>query len=108
MPVTRSSTRTTLKQSSQAVYSTSSVTTKSIAKSRRALAKAKTEPPIDFSVPPRVKEPIFIPAALSFAFQDAKEHLISVDARFSDVFKRLPCGPYEKLEPVDPFRYVHT
>jgi hypothetical protein len=28
-----------------------------------------------------------------------------VDTRFSDLFKRLPCGPYEKLEAVDPFRY---
>lgn len=49
-----------------------------------------------------------IPAALTFSFEAAKQHLISADSRFDDVFKRLPCGPYEKLDPVDPFKSLVT
>jgi DNA-3-methyladenine glycosylase II len=45
-----------------------------------------------------------IPGKLSFAFEDAKKHLISVDQRFETLFERLICKPFQNLEPVDPFR----
>lgn len=45
-----------------------------------------------------------IPGKLSFEFEDAKKHLISVDERFRTLFKRLPCKPFQNLEAVDPFR----
>jgi DNA-3-methyladenine glycosylase II len=45
-----------------------------------------------------------IPANLSFDFELAKSHLISVDSRFAQVFETLRCRPFQDLEPVDPFR----
>ncbi|EMD37811.1 hypothetical protein CERSUDRAFT_114463 [Gelatoporia subvermispora B] len=45
-----------------------------------------------------------VPAVLTFSFEDAKKHLISVDRRFKDIFDRLKCRPFEHLERVDPFR----
>lgn len=47
-----------------------------------------------------------VPAVLTFSFEEAKQHLISVDPRFEDVFRRVKCKPYEHLERVDPFRWV--
>ena len=47
-----------------------------------------------------------VPAQLSFSFEEAKAHLVHVDARFEDLFDKLPCKPYEELEMVHPFRYV--
>ncbi|OCH95080.1 DNA glycosylase [Obba rivulosa] len=46
----------------------------------------------------------FVPAVLTFSFEDAKKHLIDVDRRFEDVFARMKCRPFEHLERVDPFR----
>ncbi|KAH9935612.1 DNA glycosylase [Fomitopsis serialis] len=48
--------------------------------------------------------PTLVPAVLTFSFEEAKQHLIGVDGRFEDVFKRLKCRPFEHLESVDPFR----
>lgn len=48
--------------------------------------------------------PVLLPAKLTFSFDDAKKHLIEEDPRFEDVFRRLPCKPFEKLERVEPFR----
>ncbi|KAF8070182.1 DNA glycosylase [Lyophyllum atratum] len=45
-----------------------------------------------------------LPAVLTFSFEDAKNHLISVDHRFEDLFGKMPCKPYEHLERVHPFR----
>ncbi|CCM05461.1 uncharacterized protein FIBRA_07681 [Fibroporia radiculosa] len=45
-----------------------------------------------------------VPAVLTFSFEDAKEHLISADCRFEEMFKRMPCKPFEHLEQFDPFR----
>ncbi|KAI0821636.1 DNA glycosylase [Trametes gibbosa] len=45
-----------------------------------------------------------VPAVLTFSFEDAKRHLITVDPRFDDVFQRVKCKPFEHLERVDPFR----
>ncbi|CAL1707100.1 unnamed protein product [Somion occarium] len=44
-----------------------------------------------------------VPAELTFSFDDAKKHLISVDARFKILFDRLGCGPFEHLQQFDPF-----
>ncbi|OBZ68024.1 DNA-3-methyladenine glycosylase 1 [Grifola frondosa] len=45
-----------------------------------------------------------VPAVLTFSFEEAKRHLISVDRRFDDIFQRMKCRPFEHLETVDPFR----
>lgn len=50
--------------------------------------------------------PVLVPAVLTFDFEEAKQHLISVDHRFGDVFRRMKCKPYEHLERVHPFRFV--
>jgi DNA-3-methyladenine glycosylase II len=49
-----------------------------------------------------------LPANLTFSFTEAKEHLIAVDARFSELFGRLKCKPFEELEVVNPFRSVRV
>lgn len=46
-----------------------------------------------------------VPAKLTFDLEEAKSHLIDADARFEDIFSRMPCRPYERLEQIDPFRY---
>lgn len=46
-----------------------------------------------------------VPAELTFSFEEARQHLIGIDKRFEDVFRRLQCRPFEHLERVDPFRY---
>lgn len=45
-----------------------------------------------------------IDAVLTFSFEDAKAHLISVDPRFAELFGRLKCKPFEHLDQVHPFR----
>ncbi|EIN12006.1 DNA glycosylase [Punctularia strigosozonata HHB-11173 SS5] len=45
-----------------------------------------------------------VPAVLTFSFEGAKRHLISVDGRFADVFAKMKCRPFQNLERVDPFR----
>ncbi|KAJ9108215.1 hypothetical protein QFC19_002462 [Naganishia cerealis] len=49
-----------------------------------------------------------IPGKLAFDFEDAKKHLIGTDQRFETLFARLPCKPFQNLEPVDPFRSLCT
>lgn len=46
-----------------------------------------------------------VPAALTFDFQEAKKHLIKADHRFEDLFQRMECKPFERLEQLHPFRY---
>ncbi|KAF8210270.1 DNA glycosylase [Mycena galopus ATCC 62051] len=41
---------------------------------------------------------------LTFAFEDAKQHLINADHRFEDIFSRLECKPFQRLEQLHPFR----
>jgi len=48
--------------------------------------------------------PALVPAELSFAFEEAKQHLIKADTRFQDVFTTAVCTPYQKLDRVEPFR----
>jgi DNA-3-methyladenine glycosylase II len=45
-------------------------------------------------------------AVLSFDFEEAKQHLINADARFEDLFSKMPCKPFVHLEQVHPFRWV--
>ncbi|OJT09319.1 hypothetical protein TRAPUB_14227 [Trametes pubescens] len=47
-----------------------------------------------------------VPAVLTFSFEEARRHLVRVDPRFEDVFRRVKCRPFEHLERVDPFRYA--
>ena len=55
------------------------------------------------SIPPN-EAPSFLPAVLSFSFDEAKDHLTRVDPRFEDLFGKLKCRPFQHLERVDPFR----
>ena len=48
--------------------------------------------------------PALVPAELSFAFEEAKRHLIKADTRFQDVFTTAVCTPYQKLDRIEPFR----
>ncbi|PCH43456.1 DNA glycosylase [Wolfiporia cocos MD-104 SS10] len=48
--------------------------------------------------------PVLVPAVLSFSFDDAKAHLVRADARFAELFARMPCRPFEHLARVDPFQ----
>ena len=64
-------------------------------------------PAVPSQNPSTVEEPpALVPAVLTFSFEEAKQHLISADPRFEDVFRRLKCKPFEHLERVDPFRCV--
>lgn len=47
-----------------------------------------------------------LPAKLTFSLEDAKKHLVKADGRFGDVFSRLPCKPFERVEGIHPFRSV--
>ncbi len=57
-------------------------------------------------IPPSGEELAPLPAELTFSLQDAKNHLIQADYRFGDVFSRLPCKPFERVEGIHPFRSV--
>jgi len=48
--------------------------------------------------------PALVPAELSFSFEEAKQHLVTADTRFQDVFATAVCTPYQKLDRVEPFR----
>ncbi|KAI8972201.1 DNA glycosylase [Trametes punicea] len=62
-------------------------------------------PGTDLSIPiPNSAGEELVPAVLTFSFEEAKAHLISVDPRFEEVFRRVKCKPFEHLERVDPFR----
>lgn len=52
------------------------------------------------------QSPQLVPAVLTFSFEEAKKHLISVDPRFEDLFSKMKCKPFEQLEQVHPFRYI--
>ncbi|KAE9411528.1 DNA glycosylase [Gymnopus androsaceus JB14] len=52
--------------------------------------------------------PVFVPAKLSFRFEEAKQHLINVDPRFEILFNKMCCKPFEQLETVHPFRALVT
>lgn len=52
--------------------------------------------------------PVFVPAVLTFDYEEAKQHLVKVDLRFEEVFRRQPCKPFEQLERVHPFRDLTT
>ncbi|KAG6337089.1 hypothetical protein ID866_2000 [Astraeus odoratus] len=41
---------------------------------------------------------------LSFSFEEAKAHLVRVDSRFAELFRRLKCKPFQHLDQVHPFR----
>lgn len=45
-----------------------------------------------------------IPAVLTFDYEEAKKHLKGVDHRFEDLFAKMKCKPFERLEQVHPFR----
>lgn len=49
-----------------------------------------------------------IPAVLAFDYEEAKKHLKGVDHRFEDLFVKMKCKPFERLEQVHPFRYEGT
>lgn len=49
-------------------------------------------------------EGAFVPAVLTFDFEEAKRHLTQVDQRFEELFTKMKCKPFEHLEQVHPFR----
>ncbi|KAF4621205.1 hypothetical protein D9613_000671 [Agrocybe pediades] len=130
MPVTRSSSRL-LTQDAIAVPPsnrdkgqqknppTKRATALSSRKTERSKSKTKNAEPsteandltLNESIPvlPDTEEPeSFVPAVLTFDFQEAKNHLIGVDHRFEDLFNKMKCKPFEQLEQVHPFRALAT
>ncbi|KAF8658315.1 hypothetical protein AX16_002084 [Volvariella volvacea WC 439] len=131
MPVTRSQTL-----SSQRTTRGPIPATKPAAKSAGAGAKATRKPsrskktqkvsadatnlnsssdPIPVSIPavvpqllPDEPQEVLVPAILTFSFEDARNHLINADLRFEDLFRKMPCRPYQQLEQVHPFRDLAT
>ncbi|KAK0485947.1 DNA glycosylase [Armillaria novae-zelandiae] len=106
---TRSSTRSLARSAPLETVHTAtkrkaSTSTKDKAKKAKTVQEA-VEQQISPVVPPSSgAAPVLIPAQLSFSFEDAKQHLISADPRFEDVFGKLKCTPFEVLEQVHPFR----
>jgi DNA-3-methyladenine glycosylase II len=82
---------------------------KSQKKVRVAAELPQTIPPGTASLVPNGTDTTpLVPAVLSFDFEKAREHLISVDERFKDVFEKRTCSPFEELEQVHPFRALAT
>jgi len=130
MPVTRSITRTRATTTAPAVNlkrapnkrqleeadlesdSAATATTKR-KKSSSSSNKSKAKPELveapprrPLARPPSEEDLAPLPAKLTFSLEDAKDHLIKADRRFGDVFSRLPCKPFERLEGIHPFRSV--
>ncbi|KAL1664732.1 DNA glycosylase [Schizophyllum commune] len=116
MPTTRSQSRGTPSSTSKRKADNADPAPASKAKKPRS-TKAKPSTPLvakdadDSELPPPPPATIpgsepekILPAILTFDYAEAKRHLISVDSRFEELFKRLPCKPYEHLETVHPFR----
>lgn len=78
--------------------------------SSRASKKARVEQSstlaAEAELPPSREASQSLPATLSFSLANAKQHLINADARFEDIFNKLPCRPFEQLESVDSFQWV--
>jgi len=86
-------------------------TKKSSSSGKKSKAKPKPEGVEAAAVPRPLVKPSGedlapLPAKLTFSLEDAKSHLINADGRFGDVFSRLPCKPFERVEGIHPFRLV--
>ncbi len=110
MPATRSATRAR----AAATRSEPIVDTKHLPKHQDKVV-AKTKRPNKVGVTEDVPRPLIppsgeqlapLPAQLTFSLEGAKNHLIQADYRFKDVFSRLACKPFERVEPIHPFRSV--
>lgn len=72
--------------------------------SKDAEVEALPAPKVDWSA----ERPEYLPASLTFSYEEAERHLISVDHRWAGIFERLKCRPFVQLERVDPFRTLAT
>ncbi|KAI0254101.1 DNA glycosylase [Lactifluus subvellereus] len=122
MPVTRSATRIRAARISPVVNTnhtpkreasaSDSVVTKRTKAPRTAKVKVKAEAEAEGGprplIPPSGEEIAPLPVKLTFSLEDAKDHLVRADHRFRDVFSRLPCKPFERLEGIHPFRTLCT
>ncbi|KAI0066099.1 DNA glycosylase [Artomyces pyxidatus] len=111
MPVTRSASRVSTTPAAPEPKTPRLPKRKSSTAASAASKKKKAEPSIPTpSVPEGVQEdaPTPLPAQLTFSFEDAKQHLINADSRFEDIFRRLPCKPFERVDAVEPFRTLTT
>ena len=76
-------------------------------KTEAGSASAPPPPPaVHVEAVPTADGEALVPAVLTFSFEEARKHLIGVDPRFEDVFRKCKCKPFEELERVDPFRCV--
>ncbi|KAH9083434.1 DNA glycosylase [Lactarius deliciosus] len=111
MPVTRSATRASAAASAARSLPVAdakrppkrqdSVVTKRPKKATKVGADEGVPRPL---IPPSGEELAPLPAELTFSLEDAKNHLIQADYRFGDVFSRLPCTPFERVEAIHPFQ----
>jgi DNA-3-methyladenine glycosylase II len=91
--------------------SAAAAATKRTKKSSSSSKNRNAKPEIVAAVPRPLIKPTGddlapLPAKLTFSLEDAKSHLVKADGRFGDVFSRLPCKPFERVEGVHPFRSV--
>ena len=85
---------------------TAKTTSTTLEDEEQKTAHAPRAPVIPITPIPAADGEELVPAVLTFSFESAKDHLISVDPRFEEMFKRVSCRPFEHLERVDPFRCV--
>lgn len=133
MPTTRSSTRIAANSIQRVNVTTESSDAKgdapkstSRATTKKRIAEDASDTPrnqkksrkaaVEVAISMKVDEPLgspgeedtdaVVPAVLTFSLDEAKQHLISVDHRFEDLFNKLACKPYENLERFHPFQCV--
>lgn len=102
--------RSTKRKASETVVDSEAKSPKKRA-TKATKAKVDTAPApsaVGFEIPPVGDAPALelLPAKLTFSFDEAKTHLIESDSRFAEVFARQMCKPFEKLDRVEPFKYV--
>ena len=85
---------------------TAKTTSTTVEDEEQKTAHVPRAPTIPITPIPAADGEELVPAVLTFSFESAKDHLISVDPRFEEMFKRVSCRPFEHLERVDPFRCV--
>jgi DNA-3-methyladenine glycosylase II len=129
MPATRSSTRLAKLATTAATQATNGDASKRAPSRKRkpepTLVKENTKKPFgredDQVTLPTISQQLvqtvsasdtqdakLVPAVLTFDYENAKKHLIEVDHRFEDLFRKMKCKPFEHLEQVHPFRYEQS
>ena len=117
MPVTRSASRSASRSAAPKTLQVATDNARKTSKRSRSNLKNGRAKEVEQDSPAALIQPstpvdneesavplALVPAVLSFSFEEAKQHLIAVDARFADIFDKMQCRPFQQLERVHPFR----